>query len=696
MAKGSLVIVESPAKAKTISKILGPGFLVKASMGHVKDLPEDRFGVDIDKGFKPHYVVIPEKRKVLNEIKKAAKDADRIFLASDPDREGEAICWHIKEEIKGEGKEIFRVLFNEITEKAVKEAIRNPGQIDMRKVEAQQARRILDRIVGYQISPLLWGKVGDGLSAGRVQSVAVRLICEREREIEGFVPEEYWTITAVLETKEGERFEAKLLKIGSEKAEIKDGEEARRIAEELSGSDFRVASVSKKETKRNPSPPFTTSTMQQEAARRSKFSPKKTMAIAQQLYEGVDIGGGERTGLITYMRTDSVRVSEVAQMEARDLIRDRYGEEYLPDSPPKYKNKGGAIQDAHEAIRPTSVKRVPEDLERFLTKDQLSLYSLIWSRFVASQMRPAIFERTTVDVEAGRFLLRASGSIPKFLGFMAVYVESKEEEEEEEGRRIPDLSVGEELSLVEILPEQHFTQPPPRYNDATLVKALEEKGIGRPSTYAQIISTIEARGYVERRDGVFYPTKLGMLVNDLLVEHFPRIMDVGFTAQVEERLDKVEEGEEKGIDLLKEFYDWFSEELKEASAKMRNVRREGVETEERCELCGRPMVMKIGRYGKFLACSGFPDCKNTRRYEEGKGRCVVPGCDGFLVKRRSKKGKVFYGCSRYPKCGFVTSLSPLAGPCPSCGAPTLFSLGKGKVKCLREGCGYIGRKGGSR
>ena len=696
MAKGSLVIVESPAKAKTISKILGPGFLVKASMGHVKDLPEDRFGVDIDRDFKPHYVVIPEKRKVLNEIKKAAKDADRIFLASDPDREGEAICWHIKEEIKGVKKEIFRVLFNEITEKAVKEAMRNPGQIDMRKVEAQQARRILDRIVGYQISPLLWGKVGDGLSAGRVQSAAVRLICEREREIEGFVPEEYWTITAILETKEGERFEAKLVKIGSEKAEIKDGEEARRIAEELSRSYFKVASVSKKETKRNPSPPFTTSTMQQEAARKSKFSPKKTMAIAQQLYEGVDLGGGERTGLITYMRTDSVRVSEIAQMEARDLIRDRYGEEYLPDSPPKYKNKGGAIQDAHEAIRPTSVKRVPDDLEQFLTKDQLSLYSLIWSRFVASQMRPAIFERTTVEVEAGRFLLRASGSIPKFLGFMAVYVESKEEEEEEEGKRIPDLSVGEELSLVELLPEQHFTQPPPRYNDATLVKALEEKGIGRPSTYAQIISTIEARGYVERRDGVFYPTKLGMVVNDLLVEHFPRIVDIGFTAQIEERLDKVEEGEERGIDLLKEFYDWFSKELKEASAKMRNVRKEGVETEERCELCGRTMVIKIGRYGKFLACSGFPDCKNTRSYEEGKGRCVVPGCDGSLVKRRSKKGKVFYGCSRYPKCSFITNLLPLAGPCPSCGAPTLFSFGKGKVKCLREGCSYIGYKGKSR
>lgn len=609
MAKNSLVIVESPAKAKTIAKILGPGFVVKASMGHVKDLPEDRLGIDIDKGFKPHFVVIPEKRGVLKGIKEAAKDAEKVFLASDPDREGEAICWHIKEEIKGTAKEIYRVLFNEITEKAVKESIKDPKEIDMRKVEAQHARRILDRLVGYKISPLLWGKVGDNLSAGRVQSVAVRLICEREREIEGFVPKEYWTITAVLETRRGEKFQAKLVRIGSEKAEIGNEEEARRIAEELSGSHFKVAEVSRKETRRNPSPPFTTSTMQQEAAKRFKFRAKKTMAIAQELYEGVDLGEGERTGLITYMRTDSVRVSEVAQLQARDLIKDRYGPEYIPDSPPKYKNKGGAVQDAHEAIRPTYVWKTPEDLERFLEKDHLSLYSLIWSRFVASQMKPAVFDTTTVDIEAGRFVLRASGSIPKFLGFMIVYRESKEEEEEDEGR-VPELSVGEELSLVELIPKQHFTQPPPRYNDASLVKALEEKGIGRPSTYAQIISTIEARGYVERRDGFFYPTKLGMVVNDLLVEHFPRIMDFDFTARVEERLDKVEEGEEKGLDLLREFYKDFSRELEDASIRMRNVKKEGIGTEERCELCGRPMVIKVGRYGKFLACSGFPDCRN--------------------------------------------------------------------------------------
>ncbi len=701
----SLVIVESPAKARTIKKFLGRDFNVLASVGHIKDLPKSRLGVDIEAGFKPHYVTIKGKAKTIAELKKAGKSAEKIYLAPDPDREGEAIAWHIADEVDKERKRTFRVLFNEITEKAVKEAIAHPTTLDRRKYEAQQARRILDRLVGYQVSPLLWEKVRRGLSAGRVQSVAVRRIVEREREIEAFVPEEYWSITAELEGgKEKTPFGAKLTKKNNKKIEIKNKEEAGAVLKELDGASFVVSEIEKKERKRNPPAPFTTSTLQQEAARKLGFTAKKTMLIAQRLYEGVDIGEEGPVGLITYMRTDSTRISEEAVEAARGFILERYGPEYLPKKPKVYRTKK-KTQDAHEAIRPTYFKYTPEKVKKYLTRDQWRLYQLIWNRFIACQMNPAVIDQTRVLISAGGYTFVATGSTVRFPGFTAVYEEGRDVEEEKE-EKLPELSKGETLELKKLVPRQHFTQPPPRFTEATLVKELEEKGIGRPSTYAAILSTIQERGYVVKEGKALKPTELGFLVTDLLVKSFPRILDVEFTAHMEEELDMIEEGRLKWVNAIEEFYGPFRESLEKAKSEMKNVKTEEVPTDIECELCGRKMVIRWGRKGKFLACPGYPECKNTRdfttdeegrivvreREEETRGwcpecgkpmvvkegrfgrflacsgypeckttmplstgiKCQAEGCDGELVERRTKKGRIFYSCSRYPECKYAT------------------------------------------
>ena len=573
----SLVVVESPAKANTINKFLGSDFIVKASVGHVKDLPEKELGVDIERDFEPRYVTIRGRGKILKELKKASQDVGAIYLAPDPDREGEAIAWHVAEELKDRGKRIYRVLVNEITKKAVLEAIKKPGQLQRSKYEAQQARRILDRLVGYQISPLLWEKVRRGLSAGRVQSVAVRIICEREREINSFIPKEYWTITARLKKRTSEEsFEAKLSKVKGEKADISTGAMAREIIEGLGGADFIVSRVESKERKRRAPPPFITSKLQQEAARKLRFSAKKTMMVAQRLYEGVELGPAGSVGLITYMRTDSTRVSEGALREVREYIGQRFGDRFLPPKPIRYKSKKGA-QDAHEAVRPTSMELEPKRIASFLNKDQRSLYQLIWDRFVASQMVPAIFDQTTVDIEAKDCVFSVTGSVQKFPGFMALYVEGEDEERGEDGEkaRLPELRQGDRLTLLSLAPEQHFTQPPPRFSEATLVKELEERGIGRPSTYAAILSTIQEKDYVRLEKGRFFPTELGLLVTDLLVENFPHIMDVEFTAQMEDKLDKIEDEKVAWVRVLRQFYGPFSKSVESAKTTMRDVKRGG-------------------------------------------------------------------------------------------------------------------------
>ena len=700
----SLVIVESPAKAKTINKFLGKGYLVKASLGHVRDLPKSRLGITIDGGFRPHYVTVKGKEKVLKGLKGAAKECKRIYFATDPDREGEAIGWHLAQELASDPDQVYRVLFHEITEKAVKEAMRNPGRIDLRKVNAQQARRILDRLVGYKISPLLWRKVQKGLSAGRVQSVALRLICEREREIAVFVPEEYWSITATLEGRLPPPFQARLHQIEGKKAEIKNEEQVQTILGELEGATFQVAEVIKKERRRFPVPPFITSTLQQEASRRLRFPVWKTMQVAQQLYEGIDLGPEGRIGLITYMRTDSVRSSAESVDEAREFVKARFGKDYLPPRPVVYKNKRG-VQDAHESIRPTSVHREPASLRDFLNSDQLAFYTLIWSRFVASQMVPALYDSTTVDIKAGSYLFRATGSVLRFPGFMTIYEESRDEArkmEEDNGLSgvLPSLEVGEVLRLHRFEPAQHFTEPPPRYTEASLVKELEERGIGRPSTYATILSIIQNRDYVVKDAGRFKPTELGMLVTDLLVESFPQVLDVEFTAGLEKQLDNIEEGKAEWQEALEEFYKPFSERLAKAERELKRVRVTPVLMDETCEKCGKPMVLRRGPYGKFLACSGFPDCTYTRRVG-GKFRrerevdlkvvCPADGCSGNLVRKRSRKGRTFYGCSRYPDCSFSLWGRPIPETCPSCGAPYLVEK-KGRrepgVKCVRPGCLY--------
>jgi DNA topoisomerase-1 len=762
-AEKALVVVESPAKAKTIKKYLGAGFTVKASVGHVMDLPKSKMGVDIEHGFKPEYVIIRGKGKIIAEIKKTAKAVDVVYLAPDPDREGEAIAWHLAQEIKNANSNIKRILFNEITKRGITEALQHPSDIDQNKFESQQARRILDRLVGYEISPILWKKVKRGLSAGRVQSVAVRIVVEREREIAAFKPVEYWTIEADVEGHEPPPFKVRLTKVDGRKlepAELATGEQAKAVVAELKQAQFVVEKVDRKERRKNPLAPFITSRLQQEAARKLRFTAKKTMALAQRLYEGLDLGSEGAVGLITYMRTDSTRLSDDAVAEARAYIGERYGKAFLPDEVVVYKTKKSA-QDAHEAIRPTSMQYDPETVRRLLTDaaagnqeklrdvdDHVRLYQLIWNRFIACQMRPAIYDQTAVDIKAGRYTLRANGQVLKFAGYTAVYTESAEEtgETDEEGdRSLPALNEGETLQLHKVLPEQHFTQPPPRFSEASLVKELEEKGIGRPSTYANILSTIQDRGYVEKREGRFHPTTLGTKVNDLLVESFPDILNVMFTAEMEEGLDSIEEGQRDWVRLLNDFYSPFKIDLERAVVHMRDLKREETPTDFKCEKCGSPMVIKWGRNGEFLACSGYPDCKNTKEFvqkEDGtieiapeattdekcetcaapmlvkRGRfgeflacsrypeckttrpislgvtCPRPGCGGFLTEKRSRRGKVFFGCSNYAKtqCDFVSWDRPVPQSCPQCGAAFLVKRenrrGGGKMRCIAQGCGF--------
>jgi DNA topoisomerase I len=775
MAK-SLIIVESPTKARTITKYLGRGYTVMASVGHIKDLPTSKLGVDLDHDFKPQYVTIKGKSKVLAEIKKKAEEADKVFLAPDPDREGEAIAWHLAEELKGKSKKksdgkIFRVLFNEITESAIKRALQSPGQIDMKLVNAQQARRVLDRIVGYQGSQLLWNKVRRGLSMGRVQSVAVRLMCEREQEREAFRPEEYWSITVLLAGGNPPPFEAKLHSINGEEASITNAEQAQKVVEAVQGKPFTVASIERKEKKRNPVAPFITSRLQQEAARKLHFTPKKTMTLAQQLYEGIEIGAEGATGLITYMRTDSPRISQEAMADARQVIQERFGAEYLPSTPNVYKTQKAA-QEAHEAIRPTSASRDPESIRQYLEQDQYNLYKLIWNRFIASQMVPAILDVTRVESTPletkGTYLFRSSGTVVKFPGHTIVYMEGvdkelfaqkpKQDEEVEESaeRQLPPLTVGERLRLVEqadqtiagVASKQHFTQPPPRYNEALLIKELEEKGIGRPSTYAAIISTIQDRKYVEKVEGRFLPTETGRTVNDFLMKGFPDIVNVDFTSHLEEELDEVEEGAKPWVEAVRDFYGPFTMDLEKAKTipgpkdtvepptdipcekcgrmmeikwgrngkflacpgykddppckntqnfeklpdgTIKIVPKQELTTDQVCDKCGSPMVVKTGRFGKFIACSAYPQCKTTKPLALGV-KCPQPGCGGDLVQKRTRKGRSFFACSNYPKCEFALWDRPINKACPTCQAPFLVekvSKQAGRsVQCRNEDCGY--------
>jgi DNA topoisomerase I len=820
LSKG-LVIVESPAKAKTIQKYLGKGFTVEASLGHVKDLPKSTLGVDIDNEFDTEYIVIPGKEKVLTKLKKLAESADHIFLAPDPDREGEAIASHLADELdtngtkkkktkknakdknkdkNGDAPRIQRVTFNEITQRAVREAFEHPRQIDQNLVDAQQARRVLDRLVGYQVSPLLWDKVRRGLSAGRVQTVALRLIVEREREIKAFEKKEYWTIDAHLAAAKPPAFDARFVGKGEEKVEVGNAEDAEKIRAFVEKADWLVRSVDRKERRRNAAPPFTTSKLQQDSARKLRFSVKRTMMIAQRLYEGVELGEEGLVGLITYMRTDSTRVSNEALSEVRELVGKEYGPQYLPEQPNTFKSKKGA-QEAHEAIRPTSAARHPDSVKQYLKEDEFKVYKLIWQRFVASQINPAVFDQTTVDIDANQgndsYWFRVTGSVLKFDGFLKVYEESKDakdEEDEELKHKLPPLEPGQKLTLRELKPEQHFTEPPPRYNEASLVKELEERGIGRPSTYATILGTIQERQYVTKMGGKFAPTEIGLVVTDLLVDNFRDIFDVAYTARLEEELDEIEEGKEKWTDAMAEFYKRFAKDLKYAEKHMENIKRMEKPTDEKCERCGSPlvikwgkhgsfyacssydkdnpesctftkenpinlpdldsadvqetaqeeycencgrvMVLKRGRFGQFMACTGYPDCKTTRRLDQGKrvpdipldepcpkcGRNLMirhgrygeftacsgyPDCkyvkqnfigvkcplckDGELVEKKARKGNTFYGCSNYPKCKFTSANKPIPEKCPTCGSEFLVekNLKAGPViACPSKECDY--------
>ena len=815
MSKG-LVIVESPTKAKTIEKYLGKGFTVEASMGHVMDLPKSTLGVDTDNDFEPEYVVIPGKEKVLAKLKKLAASADAIYLAPDPDREGEAIAFHLASELgeKGKGKKakklkkgevappprIQRVTFNEITKRAVQAAFEHPRAIDQNLVDAQQARRVLDRLVGYQVSPLLWDKVRRGLSAGRVQTVALRLIVEREREIKAFQKVEYWTIDANLAAGKPPAFDARFVGKGEEKVEVNNGEDAEKIRAALETSAWTVRSVEKKERRRNPAPPFTTSKLQQDSSRKLRFSVKRTMMIAQRLYEGVELGEEGLTGLVTYMRTDSTRVAPEAIQEVREYVGKEYGAAYLPETPNTFKEKKEA-QGAHEAIRPTSAMRHPDQMKQYLKEDEFKVYKLIWQRFVASQIMPAIFDQTTVDIDAKNgadvYWFRVTGSVMKFDGFLKVYEESKDgkdEEDEELKHKLPALEAGDKLTLKELKPEQHFTEPPPRYNEASLVKELEERGIGRPSTYAAILTTIQERQYAQKVGGKFTPTEIGLVVTDLLVENFPDIFDIQYTARLEEDLDGIEEGKEKWTDALADFYKKFQKDLKYAEKHMENIKRMEKPTDEKCERCGSPlvikwgkhgsfyacstydkenkdtctftkenpinlpdldsadvqettqeeycencgrvMVLKRGRFGQFMACTGYPDCKTTRRLDQGKkvpdipldelcpkcGRNMMirhgrygefttcsgypeckyvkqnfigvkcPECkDGDLVEKRARKGNTFYGCGNYPNCKFTSAHKPIPEKCPACGSEYLVekNLKAGPViACPNKECDF--------
>ncbi|REJ75350.1 MAG: type I DNA topoisomerase [Acidobacteria bacterium] len=750
----NLVIVESPAKAKTINKYLGPDYKVMASIGHIKDLPSKELGVDVDNDFEPTYVVIPDARKrnnkkTVSELKKAAKLSEAVYLAADPDREGEAICQHLAEELvpKKSKKSVYRVMFNEITKKAVEEAFKSPKQVNHNLVDAQQARRVLDRLVGYKVSPILWKTIGGRLSAGRVQTVAVRLVVEREREIEAFNKTEYWSVIANLAAGEPPRFESKLRTIDDKKVKlgkfdqdlkknevhVKNEEEAKAIVEEAGKEQFVVEEVARKERKRNPTPPFITSKLQQDASRRLGFSVKKTMTVAQKLYEGKEIGGDGATGLITYMRTDSTRISNDAMDGARSFIGNEYGDSYLPEKPRYFKSKKDA-QDAHEAIRPTDVKLTPDAIKKYLSSDELKLYTLIWQRFVASQMKPALFDQTTIDIKAGRYGFRSTGSVLKFDGFLKVYEEAKGSsdrtgKEDDEGRTLPKVEKGDELKNEGIVPNQHFTEPPPRYSEATLVKALEELGIGRPSTYAAIMTTIQNREYVEKIEGRFHPTALGTTVNDLLVESFDDLFNTDYTARMEDRLDEIEEGKLDWREAIKGFYERFSVDLKEAEENIKGKKRQAIPTDEVCEKCGAGMVIKFGRYGQFLACENYPECKNTREVaskrdkesdSEEEGEVEIEPCELCGKEMSLKRGRfgAFYGCTGYPECKNIRKIpkgnqKPAPPPveldeeCPKDGAKLVRRTGrfgefvacsnypkcryvkqeKIGMDCTREGCG---------
>ncbi|MFN7973517.1 MAG: type I DNA topoisomerase [Acidobacteriota bacterium] len=749
----ALVIVESPAKARTINKYLGKKYKVMASAGHVRDLPKGKLGVDEEHGFKPTYQIIPTRKKVVADLKVAAKKADAVYLAADPDREGEAICWHLAEALGTAKGRLKRVTFNEITKRAIEEAFEHPREIDVQKVDAQQARRILDRLVGYKISPLLWKKVQNNLSAGRVQSVALRIVCDREREIQAFKSEEYWSLTAHVRAHNPPPFDAKLSKDGDKKIAIHSKDEADAILARLKGQPFVVAAIEKKEKRRNPPPPFITSTLQQDAARRLRFSVKKTMMLAQRLYEGLDIGAEGPVGLITYMRTDSFRIADVALAQARETIGARFGASYVPEKPRFYKSKKGA-QDAHEAIRPTDAARRPDDLAAYLERDLLNLYRLIYERFLASQMESAVFDVTEVDIAAAGLTFRANGSVPKFDGFLALYrdvakpapaakaegeeaseseAEAPKEGEAESGTDgvLPEMTVGERLTVKALHPRQHFTEPPPRFSEGTLVKELEENGIGRPSTYASILSTILAKAYIHKDKGKLIPTELGFVVSDLLIESFPDLMDVKYTARLEEELDEIEDGKLNWVDALKEFNDKFGERLRAAATEMKNLKAEQTPTGEACEKCGKPMVMRWGRFGKFIACSGYPECKNTKEVEkpgdppaaDDEEVPICEKCGKPFAKKRGRFG-MFWACTGYPECKNTRRIPKPGQPaptppqmldehCPRCGkqlvsrtsrfGPFVSCSGypdckfvKGTdtgVRCVREGCGgWIVRK----
>jgi DNA topoisomerase-1 len=700
-----LVIVESPAKARTVGRILGRGFTVKASIGHVRDLLKSQLAVDVENNFKPTYRVPKEKQAVVRELRQAVKEAEEVYLATDPDREGEAIAWHLTEVADIPPSKLRRVVFHEITEPAIREAFAHPRGIDMQLVHAQQARRILDRLVGYKLSPLLWEKVRGRLSAGRVQSVALRLIVEREREIQAFVPEEYWTIAVELSKLDDERaFRARLVRYLGLEPDLKNEEQVRPLVAELEDALYVVVNVKKGERRRRPAAPFTTSTMQQEASRRLGFTARRTMAVAQQLYEGLPLGEEGSVGLITYMRTDSTNVSPLAQEEARRFIAQAYGEHLLPPEPPVYKTRARIAQEAHEAIRPTSVFRTPESVKPYLDRDQYRLYELIWKRFIASQMAPAILDTMTVEIvavpraliadgeiplealESPRYLFRATGSAIRFPGFLVVYEEAREEdvkpeEEEEGGGLLPPLEPNERLRLWRVLPEQHFTQPPPRYTEASLIKTLEELGIGRPSTYAPILSTLFQRGYVERVDKRLVPTPLGITVTDLLVQHFPDIMDVNFTARMEEDLDRIAAGEEDWVEVLRRFYGPFEQRLQEALTRIQKVSLDHEVLDEQCPECGAPLQIRYGRFGKFVGCTRFPECRYTRPFFNKLG-VPCPQCGGELLEKKSKRGRTFYGCSNWPTCNFTTWKRPLTVRCPHCGG-LLVQEDRENARCLK-------------
>lgn len=683
----SLVIVESPAKAKTIGKYLGSKYIVKASMGHIRDLPKSQIGVEVENDFNPKYITIRGKGSILKELKDASKKVKNIYLAADPDREGEAIAWHLAHALDVDQSKTCRVVFNEITKQAVKDAFKTPRKINMDLVNAQQARRILDRLVGYKISPLLWKKVKKGLSAGRVQSVAVKIIMDRENEISAFIPEEYWSITAKLKINET-AFEAKFHKLNGEKLELHREEEVNEILASIKGAAFEVAKVKEKERLRNPAAPFTTSSLQQEAARKLNFRAAKTMSVAQQLYEGVDLGKEGTVGLITYMRTDSTRIAESAQTEAKEYITDKYGDAFIPESPRQYSKKAANAQDAHEAIRPTSALRDPESIKAFTSRDQYRLYKLVWERFMASQMASAVLDTLTVDIQAAETTFRAVGSKIAFPGFMKVYVEGNDDGTAEDDKFLPPLQVGDQLTTEVIEPKQHFTQPPPRYTEARLVKTLEELGIGRPSTYAPTLETIQKRGYVAIEEKKFMPTELGELVIEQMEQFFPEILNVEFTANMENDLDHVEEGDEDWVRVLSQFYESFEKRLEVAEEEMKEIEIEDEVSDELCEKCGRHMVYKIGRFGKFLACSGFPECRNTKPIIKEIG-VTCPKCkEGHVVERRSKKGRVFYGCNRYPECDFVSWDKPSMKPCPECQSMMIEKRSKQGIKLNCTACDH--------